>query len=142
MVKDYPVSGIGMDQFLYQHAPRYISPEAWSERYISHPHNILFDAWLSLGLPGLLLLLAAVTAMVLRAFTIRAGLAADRAAAAASVAALATGLTHGLVDNAYFLPDLAVLTWILIAVSMSGSPHAEMKDLNTQSIHSPASAFQ
>ena len=26
------------------------------------------------------------------------------------------GATHGLIDNGYFLPDLAVMTWFLIAL--------------------------
>jgi hypothetical protein len=29
---------------------------------------------------------------------------------------MAASLVHGLVDNSYFLPDLAVLFWILCAL--------------------------
>ena len=52
MIRDFPVSGIGLDQFLYWHPVRYIVPENWSERYVSHPHNIVLDFWLSLGVLG------------------------------------------------------------------------------------------
>jgi hypothetical protein len=42
------------------------------------------------------------------------------ALAIAGGAALAAGLVHGLVDNAFFLADLAVLTWFSITLLASG----------------------
>jgi hypothetical protein len=36
--------------------------------------------------------------------------------AVAGAAALTAGAVHGLVDNAFFLPDLAVLTWVSVAL--------------------------
>ncbi|MBX3069617.1 MAG: O-antigen ligase family protein [Thermomicrobiales bacterium] len=113
MIRDYPVSGIGMDQFLSQHAPRYIAPEAWSERYLSHPHNLFLDVWLSLGVSGVLLLVVAMSLLVRVAVQQRES---ERWIAGAATAALIAGLVHGLVDNGYFLPDLATMTWILIAM--------------------------
>jgi O-antigen ligase len=118
MIRDYPVSGIGLDQFLYQHNPRYIDPSVWSERYISHPHNIVLDSWLSLGIGGLLILGLAVGLLfrqLRRQYQERALVAPVLVAATATLSA---GLAHGLVDNGYFLPDLAVYTWILIALSL------------------------
>ncbi|MER3437068.1 MAG: hypothetical protein C4346_05405, partial [Chloroflexota bacterium] len=47
-----------LDQFLYQYRPRYIEPAGWAERYTSHPHNLVLDFWLRLGLGGLLTLVA------------------------------------------------------------------------------------
>ncbi|CAN5542169.1 hypothetical protein BH23CHL5_BH23CHL5_01620 [soil metagenome] len=117
MLRDYPVSGIGLDQFLYQHAPRYIDPVFWSERYISHPHNMLLDAWLSLGLAGLMLLIAAVILLARQARGLSTSGAVDSFWATAAIGALAAGAVHGLVDNSYFLPDLAALTWLLLAVA-------------------------
>src|SRR5262249_26712469 len=55
MVADHPIFGVGLDQFLYQYAPRYVQPAGWPERYTSHPHNLVLDVWLSLGLAGLAL---------------------------------------------------------------------------------------
>ena len=129
MIADYPVSGIGMDQFLYQHNPRYIAPEAWSERYLSHPHNIVLDSWLSLGLPGLLLLAAFLVGLAACARAIQASTDPQRPARAAAIAAIMAGLVHGLVDNAYFLPDLAAFTWILIAVAIGDSESARARTL-------------
>ena len=119
MIRDYPISGIGLDQFLYQHNPRYIDPAAWSERYISHPHNLVLDSWLSLGLPGLILLGLGLVLLVRRMVSISRERPLGANWSAAATAAIVAGLAHGLVDNGYFLPDLAVLTWILIALSLS-----------------------
>lgn len=119
MIRDFPISGIGMDQFLYQHAPRYIAPEAWTERYLSHPHNLVLDAWLSLGVAGLIMLLLAI-AMLGRAI-VDPALRIKGPFAAAAIAVLLTGLVHGLVDNGYFLPDLAAMTWLFVAFVVSGA---------------------
>ncbi len=116
MIFDYPASGIGLDQFLSHHAPRYIEPAAWSERYISHPHNIVLDSWLSLGAPGLILFTGGVLAIILKAWSFDRGRSDESPVQVAALGALVTGLVHGMVDNVYFLPDLAALTWILIAV--------------------------
>src|SRR5690606_28194054 len=53
MVLDHPIFGVGPDQFLYQYSRRYIEPMGWPERYTSHPHNLLLDVWLRLGVLGL-----------------------------------------------------------------------------------------
>ncbi|CAN5881779.1 hypothetical protein BH24CHL4_BH24CHL4_03450 [soil metagenome] len=118
MIRDYPISGIGLDQFLYQHNPRYIEPSAWSERYISHPHNLILDSWLSLGLPGLLLLAGAIIALARQMIGISRDWPLVQWWPAAAAASLTAGLMHALVDNGYFLPDLAVMTWILIALTL------------------------
>jgi O-antigen ligase len=118
MVGDHAVFGVGLDQFLYQYAPRYVQPAGWPERYTSHPHNLVLDAWLSLGVAGLVLFagLAIVCVGYVRRLcplTVRT----DRTRlAVAGAALLAGGAAHGLVDNGFFLPDLAVLTWIAIAL--------------------------
>jgi O-antigen ligase len=119
MTQDYPVSGIGMDQFLYQHAPRYIVPEAWSERYLSHPHNLLLDGWLSLGVAGLFLICGLGIWVTRQMLESGARGNARSIVRIAALAALLAGLTHGLVDNGYFLADLAAMTWILIALVMT-----------------------
>ena len=64
MLADNPILGVGPDNFLY-HYRDYIRPEAWAEPNISHAHNIALDTWLTLGLPGLVLL-AAVLAVYAR----------------------------------------------------------------------------
>ena len=116
MLRDHPVFGVGLDQFLYQYWRRYVEPAGWPERYTSHPHNLLLDVWLRLGILGVAVaswLGGAVACLVRRAGVLRVP---RGDAAVGAVAALSAGLAHGLVDNAFFLPDLAVMTWFFVAL--------------------------
>ena len=119
MLRDYPWTGIGLDQFLWLHQQRYIDPQIWSERYTSHPHNIVLDAWLSLGLAGIAMLVLFVGVGGWLVWAARSGRRVLDPWQLGALASLAAGFGHGLVDNAYFLPDLAVLTWLCIALLTS-----------------------
>lgn len=113
MVRDHPIWGVGLDQFLYQYAPRYVQPEAWPERFTSHPHNLLLDLWLRLGIMGLGVAAAYVVVLGRRVHRIvgqRSGLGL------AALGALTAGAIHGLVDNGYFLPGLALAFWFATAL--------------------------
>ena len=48
MIGDHLVFGVGPDNFIH-HYRAYLRPEAWREPNLSHPHNLLLDAWLSVG---------------------------------------------------------------------------------------------
>ena len=56
MIRDHPIFGVGLDNFLYAYRTRYILPDAWEEPNLSHPHNIILDYWTRLGLLGLVTL--------------------------------------------------------------------------------------
>jgi O-antigen ligase len=115
ILRDFPLTGIGLDQFYVMYGLRYIEPEGWPERYTSHPHNVFLDFWLSLGLAGLALVLAGLIWLGWRTFRL-SRLQPPSGLAVAGAAALTAGAVHGLVDNAFFLPDLAVLTWVSVAL--------------------------
>lgn len=114
MTKDHPITGIGLDQFLYLYGRRYIEPGAWSERYTSHPHNLILDVWLSLGVVGLAVAAWIAAGVAREVWRVRRFVPVD-AVAAGAFAALIGGLAHGMFDNGFFLPDLAVLTWACVA---------------------------
>jgi O-antigen ligase len=120
MVRDHPVTGVGLDQFLGQYGRRYVRPAGWPERYTSHPHNVLLDFWLSLGLAGVAVLWLWLEIAWRRAMaSLRVPYwSAERAGAAMIVA----GLAHGVIDNSFFLPYLATMTWIGLSIS---APHTE-----------------
>jgi O-antigen ligase len=116
MLRDHPVTGVGLDQFLGQYGRRYVRIEGWPERYTSHPHNLFLDFWLSLGLAGL-----AILWLMLEATWSRLGASLGTTGPTtqrAGVALLVAGFAHGLIDNSFFLPYLATMTWIGLTISV------------------------
>lgn len=118
MLRDHPAFGVGLDQFLYQYAPRYVQPPAWGERFTAHPHNLVLDFWLRLGIMGLAWLGWTLATFMSRLIgALRAATAGRRAMLVAISAALIAAIVHGLVDNFFFLIDLAYIWWFFIALA-------------------------
>jgi O-antigen ligase len=121
MWRDHALLGVGPDNFLYAYRSFYILPAAWQEPNLSHPHNIAFDFAARLGTLGLLAgigLIAGYIQLVRRIFKI------ERAYAIGFAGLLAAMLAHGLVDNAFFLIDLAfafmLTAGVMAQLTMSG----------------------
>ena len=117
MIRDHPLFGVGLDNFLY-HYPRYMLPAAWQEPDLSHPHNILLDWWTRLGVLG-------VGALIwLEVAFFRLGLRLYRSLGEGELRALVLGLmasmvgflAHGLIDNSYFLVDLAFVFFLTLGI--------------------------
>jgi O-antigen ligase len=122
MLRDHPVTGIGLDQFLYAYRGQYIAPDAWQEPNLSHPHNILLDFWLRLGLLGAALLIViqiAFWARALRVWRSAAGALVSRALIIGAMGSMLGLLAHGLVDNSVFVNDLALVFMLLLALAAS-----------------------
>jgi len=115
MGRDNWLFGVGPDNFL-THYREYMRPEAWREPNISHPHNLVLDAWVSMGLIGLLALIAVLVLFWRDWRRIRRdGAGGSDPLAFGLAGAMAAALTHGLVDHTYFLPELAAMFWVLAA---------------------------
>ena len=120
MLRDHPITGLGMDQFLYQYRSRYILPDAWREPDLSHPHNVVLDYWITLGIGGLLILTAQqwmFWRVGLR--TLHKWSTLDPLISALIIGALGSMtsfLGHGLVDNSYFVIDLAFVFCFTVAL--------------------------
>ncbi len=126
MVGDHPWLGVGLDNFLYYYGD-YILPGAEVERWLSHPHNLLLDFWLRLGMGGVVLLGAFLIGFCNRVR--RMHLAACRDGLYAATMGLAAGMAafvaHGSVDSSYFVTELAywfmfALAWISFTVVGDG----------------------
>jgi len=117
MAADHPLTGVGMDNFLYAYRSRYVLPSAWGELNLSHPHNLILDAWTRLGLPGLV-----AVGWLCRAFfraasrQVQTTVGARRALQLGLFAGWVAALAHGMVDHALFLPDLAFVFALMAAV--------------------------
>ncbi|HUX88886.1 MAG TPA: O-antigen ligase family protein [Chloroflexota bacterium] len=117
MLALHPVRGIGLDNFLYYYQHGYRLPSAWQEPDLSHPHNMIFDFWLSLGLPGLILLgflIGRFAEAIVEYWAMSDWF--ERGVYAGAIGAMIDIVVHGLVDNSFFLPDLAVLFWLMFAI--------------------------
>jgi putative inorganic carbon (HCO3(-)) transporter len=117
MIRDHPLLGVGLDNFLYAYRGRYIRPAAWEEPDLSHPHNVALDYWSRLGLLGLAAGLWLQVAFWRLALPLRRLRSPDeRALALGLMGSMVDFLAHGLVDNSYFLVDLAFVFCLTLAL--------------------------
>lgn len=116
MARDHPWVGVGPDNFLYYYGD-YIRPGAEVDRWLSHPHNVVLDFWLRLGIGGVAILAAFVGGVVarLRAWLTNSPHREARLAALGLAAGMAAGLAHGMMDSAYFTGELA--GWFMVALA-------------------------
>lgn len=140
MIRDHPFWGVGLDNFLYEY-PKYILPEAWREPNLSHPHNLILDFWVSLGILGVAVLVWMLIEFFRRAWRLFTLPAAASSSESVWVRALALGLmasmvdfiAHGMIDSAYFVIDLAyvfILSLALVAgLTADNIPLTEEKQL-------------
>lgn len=131
MISDHPVFGVGLDNFLYEY-PKYILPEAWREPNLSHPHNVILDFWVRMGIPGLAVLIWIEIEFFRRAWhSFRQGDHLGRALAIGLMASMVDFLAHGMVDAAYFVVDLAFVFMLTIGLAASSS---ELKGRETPAV--------
>ena len=118
MIADHPLTGVGMDNFLYAYRSRYVLPSAWAELDLSHPHNLLLDAWTRLGIGGVAAIAWLFTAFFRTTWRQLRTAAGDRRALLLGLLAAAVGaLAHGMVDHAVFLIDLAFVFALILAMA-------------------------
>ena len=121
MIRDHPWLGIGLDQFVYAY-PGYVQAGAWREPNLGHPHQFILDAWLRLGVLGV----ASVGALWWSIWrrnrdASRSAPVGDEVLRHGATAALLAIIVHGLVDNSYFVLDLAYATWAIVLVHRGAS---------------------
>lgn len=104
ILRDHWLLGIGLDNFLYQYRTYYILPAAWAEPNLSHPHNILLDFGTRLGIGGIVIII-----WLQIAFWRTAWRMPQNPLILGIMGSLSVFLLHGLVDNSYFLVDMAFI---------------------------------
>ncbi|MCO6452955.1 MAG: hypothetical protein J5I90_19380 [Caldilineales bacterium] len=114
---DHRWLGVGPDNFLYQYRSVYALPTAWEELNLSHPHNLFLDLLTRLGVLGFLAGIWLIAATLISGFRLfRPQPATCNLYLLGLYAGLVAGLAHGLIDNSLFLPDLMVLTLLVVGV--------------------------
>jgi putative inorganic carbon (HCO3(-)) transporter len=111
MVKDSPILGQGINGFNYNWEKFNTDPNL--EHY-NFPHNFILNTWVDLGLLGLLSWLAIVGWGIWYGFKSR-----SRPYALALMLFLLAILAHGLIDIPYFKNDLALVFWLVLALSLA-----------------------
>ncbi|HAU65986.1 MAG: O-antigen polymerase [Candidatus Uhrbacteria bacterium GW2011_GWF2_39_13] len=107
LLKDHWLLGVGLSGYQTALIPYH---QATHFEIFQYPHNILLNIWVELGLLG-------IVAFLLLAYHL---LTTPRDPfSTIAFFALVEMTIHGLVDVPYFKNDLAVLTWILIAITLS-----------------------
>jgi O-antigen ligase len=128
LLREHPWFGAGPGNFQAAYRTRYILPQAWSEPNLDHPHNLLLDHWIRLGILGLLAGLGMQVAFwraVWPSFSTLpsrepeggGGHGEGQALCLGLVGSMAALLAHGLVDNTLFSPDLALIFFLTLAAA-------------------------
>lgn len=116
--------GLGLGQFYFYHNPEYghsiIDPVliGTSEQYAAHPHNVFLDLWLNLGPAGLLAIMGIVVTTARTAFRTSSPLQT------VVLAIVISTLVHGLVDQYFFVSDLAYLFWVVVFLGQVDTAHS------------------
>jgi O-antigen ligase len=110
MLRDHPLLGVGLDNFVYLYQQVYLREGAAAEPTLSHPHNWVLNVWLSMGLLGL----TAFVWLLIRFW--RSARVSHGWLVAGALGAMADMLVHGFIDNSYFLVDLAFVFWLCLAL--------------------------
>ena len=118
ILQSQPLAGLGLDQFLYQYRGKFVKPDAIWDSNLNHPHNIILDFWIRLGILGLVWLLIVqwlFWSHVTKSLCFITD-TTNRAILIGCAGSMMTILAHGLVDNSYFVIDLSLIFMFLLVI--------------------------
>jgi O-antigen ligase len=136
VIHDHPVLGLGLDQFLYAFRGHYIRPDAWQEPNLSHPHNIILDFWVRLGIAGLFILGAFQIGFwrrMLRQYWVEVD-NHQLILLIGAMGCMVNLLAHGLIDNSIYVNDLIYVFMLLLAIAAAPF-EAATPETATKSVH-------
>lgn len=121
LLRDHPITGVGLDQFLYQYRGHYILPSAWQQPELSQPHNFLLNYWVRLGIVGLAAGIWLQVAFWRLGWRVQKALrevgdVKMRALAVGLMGSMAAMVAHGLVDAVHFVIDLAFIFFMTLGM--------------------------
>ena len=120
IIRDNPITGLGLDQFLYAYRGHYIRPDAIWDSDLSHPHNFILDFWIRLSVFGVLVFVWLQMVFWSAAWKAYITLSEQNtylyAVIVGVMGSMANLLAHGLVDNSVYVNDLAYVFVLLLAL--------------------------
>jgi putative inorganic carbon (HCO3(-)) transporter len=128
MIRSYWFTGIGLGTAAFNQVyPQFMIAGTPA----IHTHNLYLQLALELGMPGLLVFLWLLVAVLARSLRALPRLSyRNRGVLTALMAGLAGFLLHGAVDNVWYSPKLALLFWVMLGLTVSLG----------KEVYSPASA--
>lgn len=121
IISDNPITGLGLDQFLYAFRGQYIIPDAWQEPNLSHPHNFILDFWIRLGILGVCLFIWIQMIFWRSMYRVlsytRHANPLLHAIAIGTIGSMINLLAHGLIDNSVYVLDLAYIFVLLLGIA-------------------------
>lgn len=118
-IKEFPILGLGLTGFAKQYSVINTDPTLDTHNF---PHNIFLNFWVETGLLGLISFLGIAGLYIYQGFKNPAMPNPDPASRnniiRLNIALFLIALiTQGLVDNPYFKNDLAMIFWLILALS-------------------------
>ncbi|RME49989.1 MAG: O-antigen ligase family protein, partial [Caldilineae bacterium] len=119
ILREHPLTGLGPDNFLYRYRTRYILPEAWAEPNLSHPHNVVLNFGVRLGVGGIAVLVWLGGRFWWSAWRgyVRHTDPQMRSLLLGLMGGMVAFWVHGMVDNAFFLTDLAYTFFLSLGIA-------------------------
>ena len=132
LLKGRPITGAGLANYQQAVAPYHVdwrpNITPYKIEIFLYPHNVFLNAWVELGLAGLLAFVWLLFAFFVHAWPRRSG-----PVIAGVIAAMIALLVHGLVDVPYFKNDLSILFWVLMALPLLETRRVHVFELDTHS---------
>jgi len=120
IAKDNSLIGIGPGMFQKHYLDYQVRFAPYPEWSVPQPHNIFLAFWLQTGLLGLIgfvWLMVIFFKNALRSDLCKGRTSIERILGSVLIAAMLYVLIHGLVDTTYWKNDLAVVFWLITALS-------------------------
>ncbi len=131
MIKNHPLTGLGLDQFFSAFSGAYVRPDAIADPDLSHPHNIILDFWIRLGILGVVWLVTSITIFcrsIYKAFGQHNHIT-QQVILIGVMGAMASLLIHGMIDNSIYVNDLSFIFVLLVAITAEASNMIQINEI-------------
>ncbi|MGB7340213.1 MAG: O-antigen ligase family protein [Phototrophicaceae bacterium] len=118
ILSDYPLTGLGLDQFLPVFSGEYVRPDAIADPDLSHPHNIVLDFWIRLGILGvgwLILFMITFWRNAVKILYMERN-PQKRILLIGSIGAMTALIAHGMIDNSIYVNDLVYIFVLIVGI--------------------------
>lgn len=130
VLRDHPLTGIGLDTFFPVVHARYPSFYFAAGRDLTHAHNLFLQVALDLGLPGLAAFVWLLVAWIRGQWQVwqRAGSSFHRALAVGLLGGILAQLVFGVADAIALGQKPGVFTWAFLALGAALRAHRGVRD--------------